>query len=155
MTTVQFFFLFFCTMFFGSIMGAYFGTAEYRIRSGQALITVKCHCPQCLHTLTLSQQIPLISWFLLKGRCHYCGSPIPIRYPLIEGGFLICYGVSFLLLWRHPLLLPAAWTTFVFLLLLIRCRPNLSLGKGLLIFALYHLLYGSVLALILTAVQGS
>ncbi|RME60254.1 MAG: prepilin peptidase [Candidatus Dadabacteria bacterium] len=41
-------------------------------------------CPKCGATLSFWQNIPIISWFLLRGRCHYCKEKIPFRYPLTE-----------------------------------------------------------------------
>lgn len=42
------------------------------------------HCPKCQHRLRWSDNIPLLSWLLLRGRCRDCQQPIPIRYPLTE-----------------------------------------------------------------------
>ncbi len=151
MTSFQFAVLFFCTLCFGSIIGAYFTTAEYRIQNGLPLITRECYCPSCSHVLTAVHQIPLVGFFLLRGRCHYCHAPIPVRYPLIEGGFLAGYGLSFLLLFRHPVLLSALWLSALWLLLIFRCRRrHHGLFKGLLIFSAYHLVYGLLLFAILS-----
>jgi len=48
------------------------------------LAVPKSHCPQCKTPLRLWHNIPLISYLLLKGRCDFCGNPIPFRYPLVE-----------------------------------------------------------------------
>lgn len=155
MTPFYFVILLLGTMCFGSIMGAYFGTAEYRIRTRQPLVTAYCYCPECSHSLPLLHQIPVISWIFLRGRCHFCSNPIPLRYPLIEGGFLLYYGLTFALLWTHPLMLPLAWMAFVIPLLLFRCHPNRFLGKGILIFTCYHAVYGLILLIILSALRYS
>lgn len=42
------------------------------------------HCPQCKHRLSAWDNIPLLSWLLLRGRCRYCKAPISIQYPLVE-----------------------------------------------------------------------
>lgn len=155
MTPFYFAILLLCTMCFGSVIGAYFGTAEYRIRNCQKLITASCYCPSCRHSLSLYHQIPVISWIFLRGKCHYCNSPIPIRYPLIESGFLLYYSVTFVLLWKHPFLLPFLWMGFVVLLLLLRCPLNRMFGKGLLIFAVYHAVYCLILQIILSALGNT
>ena len=41
-------------------------------------------CPECEHPIAAWQNIPVVGWFALRGRCHYCGAPITIRYPLVE-----------------------------------------------------------------------
>jgi len=48
------------------------------------LIVPRSHCPRCQTQLVALDNIPLVSWLLLKGRCRHCGQPIPIRYPLVE-----------------------------------------------------------------------
>lgn len=139
----SFWVLFFCSAAFASIIGAYFGTADYRVRHDKPLITRTCYCPACGHSLAALHQIPVISWFLLKGRCHYCHEPVSIRYPLTEAGFLLFYTTSFCMLWGHPFLTPVCWFGFVSLLLLCRCKGHFSsAGKALAIFAGYHGVYG-------------
>ncbi len=52
--------LFLCTLLFGGIVGAYFTTADYRIRNNLPLITSQCYCPACGHILALTHQIPTL-----------------------------------------------------------------------------------------------
>lgn len=154
MTSFEFAMLFICTMFFGGTIGAYFTTAEYRIRHNKPLATAYCYCPTCNHKLSITHQIPILSWICLKGKCYYCKATIPTRYPIIEGGFLAYYGSTFLLLYRIPLLMICIWFGLIALLLCIRCQGNYrSMIKGLLIFLGYHLLYGSVLLIIFAALK--
>ena len=155
MTPFYYLILFLCTSVFGCVMGAYFGTVDYRVRHDEPLITADGYCPACRHRLPLLHQIPILSWIVLKGRCRFCSEPIPVRYPLIEGGFLLFYGVSFLLLWRHPLVLAAAWYLFFTLLLLLRCQGHYrSALKGWSIFAGYHLLFSALLLILLSALSA-
>lgn len=42
------------------------------------------HCPQCKHPLGVVENIPLLSWIFLRGRCRHCNAPISIQYPLVE-----------------------------------------------------------------------
>jgi len=48
------------------------------------LMTPASHCPHCGHRIGAWENIPLLSWLLLRGRCRVCGNPISLRYPLIE-----------------------------------------------------------------------
>lgn len=48
------------------------------------LVTPRSHCPQCGHTLSALENIPVVSWLFLRGRCRACGTPISGRYPLVE-----------------------------------------------------------------------
>ncbi len=48
------------------------------------LVFTGSHCPQCKHTLSAFDNIPLLSWLALRGRCRYCKAPISWQYPLVE-----------------------------------------------------------------------
>lgn len=152
MTALEFTVLFLCSAAFGAILGAYFGTVEYRVQSRKPLITGRCFCPECGHFLPLLHQIPVLSWIFLKGRCRFCGAPISIRYPLIEGGFFLYYAATFLLFWKSLPLLLFSWFFPIIPLLFFRCRKNIfGAAKALLIFAGYHALYGLLLTVIYAA----
>jgi leader peptidase (prepilin peptidase)/N-methyltransferase len=53
----------------------------------------RSRCPQCGHAITAAENIPILSWLLLRGRCKGCGGRIPLRYPLVEAltGLLFAY----------------------------------------------------------------
>jgi leader peptidase (prepilin peptidase)/N-methyltransferase len=55
------------------------------------------HCPHCKHPLAPWDNIPLVSWLLLRGRCRYCKAPISIQYPLVE---LLCGAACAIVVWR-------------------------------------------------------
>jgi leader peptidase (prepilin peptidase)/N-methyltransferase len=48
------------------------------------LVVPRSHCPQCKTPLRVADNIPLVSWFALRGRCKHCGARIPARYPVVE-----------------------------------------------------------------------
>ncbi|WP_313916050.1 A24 family peptidase [Tahibacter sp.] len=48
------------------------------------LVFKRSHCPQCKHTLSVIDNIPLFSWLALRGRCRYCSGAISVQYPLVE-----------------------------------------------------------------------
>src|SRR4249919_3752848 len=48
------------------------------------IVVERSHCPHCKHQLTWWENIPLLSWIALRGRCRYCQTPISIQYPLVE-----------------------------------------------------------------------
>lgn len=48
------------------------------------IVRESSHCPTCKHPLSAFENIPLISWIVLRGRCRHCGAPISIQYPLVE-----------------------------------------------------------------------
>lgn len=61
------------------------------------LIKPRSHCPHCKHPIAWYDNIPLLSWCLLKGRCRHCQAPISRRYPLIEGLTAL---LSLLVIWQ-------------------------------------------------------
>lgn len=131
--------LFFSSSLFGLIIGAYFGTIEYRILQNLPLVTSNCFCPACGRTLSIHHQIPIISFILLRGKCHFCHTKISLRYPLIEGGFMAYYGASFLVFRRTPIAYLLLWYIFIGILLFVRGHSQRrSLLKGLAIMTLYH-----------------
>lgn len=59
--------------------GSIQSTAKYN------LWTPRSACPSCSHPITALENIPILSWLILRGRCKACGAPISARYPLVEG----------------------------------------------------------------------
>lgn len=74
------------------------------------LITPNSHCPKCLHEIKAIENIPIISYLLLKGRCSECDTRIPLRYPVIEATTAI---LSIAVAWHFGV----AWETVAALLL--------------------------------------
>ncbi|MCX4307095.1 MAG: prepilin peptidase [Acetatifactor sp.] len=125
------------------------GTTEHRIRNDLPLITTDCSCPSCGHSLPFYHQLPLASFLFLGGKCHFCHERISFRYPILEGGTALFYGIIFLLFQHTPPIYLLLWYISVSILLLARCRRHYrSLGKGLCIMAFYHIVI-SVLYLVL------
>ena len=53
----------------------------------------RSRCPHCAHVLRVSENIPLVSWIALRGRCSACAAAIGIRYPLVEGAAALLFGL--------------------------------------------------------------
>ncbi|MCP4169287.1 MAG: prepilin peptidase [Fuerstiella sp.] len=68
----------------GSCFGSFLNVVIYRLPAGMSLGKPKSRCPQCETPLAAKDNIPVFGWLLLRGKCRYCGLPIPARYPLIE-----------------------------------------------------------------------
>lgn len=69
---------------FGACIGSFLNVVIYRIPAGLSLVQPPSRCPKCLTRLRPVDNIPILGWFLIKGRCRYCGQPVAWRYPLIE-----------------------------------------------------------------------
>lgn len=88
----------------GACFGSFLNVVIYRLPVGMSLGRPKSHCPRCETPLAARDNLPVLGWILLHGRCRYCELPISVRYPLIES---IC-GAVFLLLLFTELLTGAA-----------------------------------------------
>jgi leader peptidase (prepilin peptidase)/N-methyltransferase len=69
---------------FGLIIGSFLNVVAYRLPRGESLATPGSHCPSCDAPVRPYDNIPLLSWLLLRGRCRDCKEPIGSRYPIVE-----------------------------------------------------------------------
>jgi leader peptidase (prepilin peptidase) / N-methyltransferase len=68
----------------GAIVGSFLNVVTYRLPRHESLISPASHCPGCGTPVRLYDNIPILSWLLLRGHCRSCSAPISPRYPLIE-----------------------------------------------------------------------
>ena len=68
----------------GLVIGSFSNVCIYRIPRNESLVSPGSHCPQCNKPIPFYDNIPVISYILLKGKCRYCGQPIPLQYPIVE-----------------------------------------------------------------------
>jgi len=78
-------------------MGSFLNLCIDRLPQGESIISPSSHCASCGHPLSALDLIPVLSYLLLRGRCRYCGAPIPWRLPLVE----MTTGLLFALLWHR------------------------------------------------------
>ncbi len=69
---------------FGSIMGSFYHVVATRLSNDESIISPGSHCPRCNYFLKWYDNIPIISYIILKGRCRNCHSRIPISYLVVE-----------------------------------------------------------------------
>lgn len=68
----------------GLLVGSFLNVVIVRVPEKRSVVTPRSHCPQCSVQLRDRDNIPVVSWLVLRGRCRSCAAPIPIRYPLVE-----------------------------------------------------------------------
>jgi leader peptidase (prepilin peptidase)/N-methyltransferase len=68
----------------GATIGSFLNVVVYRLPRGMNLAYPGSFCPRCHHAIRLNDNVPLLSWLVLGGRCRDCKTPIPIRYFLVE-----------------------------------------------------------------------
>jgi leader peptidase (prepilin peptidase)/N-methyltransferase len=69
---------------FGLVVGSFLNVCIYRLPRGESLVMPGSHCPKCNRPLRWFDNIPVISWLVLRGRCGQCQATISVQYPIIE-----------------------------------------------------------------------
>ena len=75
---------------FGLAIGSFLNVVIYRVPKGMSIVSPRSACPSCGTQLLERDNVPVVSWLILRGRCRHCQEPISIRYPLVE---LACAGL--------------------------------------------------------------
>ncbi|NIQ39108.1 MAG: prepilin peptidase [Proteobacteria bacterium] len=68
----------------GACVGSFLNVCIYRIPRGESIVFPPSRCPSCGQRIRFFDNIPILSYLLLRGRCRNCGSPISLQYPLVE-----------------------------------------------------------------------
>jgi leader peptidase (prepilin peptidase)/N-methyltransferase len=68
----------------GTIFGSFLNVCIGRWPEGLSVVKPRSRCPKCGHQIKPSENIPIVSWLILRGRCSACGAPISIQYPVVE-----------------------------------------------------------------------
>ena len=102
---------------FGASVGSFLNVVIYRIPAGLSLLHPPSRCPHCHHRLRPYDNVPVLGWLWLQGRCRYCRAPIAARYPLIEA---ITGGLFLAAFWQFGLAgaTVSAWLLLSWLLAL-------------------------------------
>ncbi len=90
---------------FGAVIGSFLNVCIWRIPEGKSIVFPGSHCPSCGKPIRWTDNIPVLSYLLLRGKCRECRAPISPRYPLVE---LLTALFSVALLWNYGPGLPYA-----------------------------------------------
>jgi leader peptidase (prepilin peptidase)/N-methyltransferase len=82
----------------GCVVGSFLTVLAYRIPRGEGFVTGRSRCPSCGAQIRARDNIPVLSWLMLRGRCRDCSEPISVRYPLAEAGLGILWAATYLIL---------------------------------------------------------
>jgi len=69
---------------FGLLIGSFLNVCIYRLPLGQSLVSPPSRCTACGYSLRWYDNIPIVSWVMLAGRCRQCRAPISVQYPVVE-----------------------------------------------------------------------
>ena len=70
---------------FGAMIGSFLNVCISRLPKGESIVYPGSHCPQCGKPIRFYDNIPILSFLLLRGRCRSCRAPISLQYPFVEG----------------------------------------------------------------------
>jgi leader peptidase (prepilin peptidase)/N-methyltransferase len=79
--------------FIGALFGSFFNVVAYRLPRGESLSRPRSRCPGCETPIKPYDNVPILSWLALRGKCRACGSRISPRYPLVEAGTALLCGL--------------------------------------------------------------
>jgi len=68
----------------GTIVGSFLNVCIYRLPRAESIISPASRCPRCKKKIRAFDLVPILSFFLLRGKCRDCGAKIPFRYPMVE-----------------------------------------------------------------------
>jgi leader peptidase (prepilin peptidase)/N-methyltransferase len=83
---------------YGLLFGSFANVLIWRFPRGESVVSPGSHCPSCDHAIRWYDNVPVVSWLLLRGRCRDCGARISARYPLVEllsGALWLAAGLRF------------------------------------------------------------
>ena len=82
----------------GMLAGSFASVLAYRVPRGEPWVTGRSHCTSCGATIAAYDNIPVLSWIVLRGRCRSCHERIPARYPLTELAMAALFAATVLVL---------------------------------------------------------
>ncbi|WP_449385188.1 prepilin peptidase [Cellulomonas soli] len=109
----------------GLAVGSFLNVVIWRVPQGMSVVRPPSACPRCEHPIRGRDNVPVLSWLLLRGRCRDCRAPISIRYPLVETATGILFVASGLFAgptWVLPALLYLVSITVALVLIDIDTR---------------------------------
>jgi leader peptidase (prepilin peptidase) / N-methyltransferase len=101
--------------FVGAAVGSFLNVCIRRIPAGESLVLPGSHCPKCRYSIRFYDNIPVISYFALRGKCRNCRETISPQYPLVE--FMTAI-IALLFFWKFGLTLKLLFS-FIFICVLI------------------------------------
>jgi leader peptidase (prepilin peptidase)/N-methyltransferase len=127
---------------FGLVFGSFLTVVVYRVPRGESLVRPRSHCPECGTQIRAVDNVPVVSWLLLRGRCHACGARISVEYPVTELATGVLFaGVAFRYHDPWAIVLLAPFCGMLLALSVIDARtkklPNRLVYPSLLISAAY------------------
>jgi leader peptidase (prepilin peptidase)/N-methyltransferase len=91
----------------GLAVGSFLNVVVWRVPRGSSVVRPGSACPACGHAIRARDNVPVVSWLLLRGRCRDCAAPIAVRYPLVEAGTAVLFALVTARFFGTPGVIPA------------------------------------------------
>lgn len=75
----------------GAVAGSFLSVVAHRVPLGESIVAPRSRCPDCGAQIAAYDNVPILSYVFLRGRCRHCEAPVPLRYPLIEVGLAAAF----------------------------------------------------------------
>ena len=126
----------------GLVFGSFLTVAIHRVPKGESIVRPRSRCPSCGTQIRASDNIPVVSWLLLRGRCRHCGARISPVYPLTElavAGLFVAVAVRYDDPWVVALLAPFLGVLLALAVIDARTKrlPNRIVYPSVIVAALY------------------
>ncbi|MEE3719011.1 prepilin peptidase [Tumidithrix elongata RA019] len=130
----------------GACIGSFLNVVVYRVPAGLSILFPPSRCPHCLKKLSSRDNIPILGWFLIRGKCRYCHTKVSWRYPAVEAlTAILFWSVAFHFGFSQPwyvLLFYGAFLSWLLALTLIdldtMTLPNQITQSGLVLGLIYQ-----------------
>lgn len=112
------------TAILGACIGSFLNVVVYRLPEGRSLVHPPSACPKCEHKLAWYDNVPVLGWLWLRGKCRYCKNPISPQYPIVEAATALLFGGWYAVCYMTQLrpgygALPAGDTAMIFIISLL------------------------------------
>ncbi|MDI2098552.1 prepilin peptidase [Ruicaihuangia caeni] len=78
---------------FGLLIGSFLNVVVHRVPARRSIVSPPSACTNCGSRIRAIDNVPVVSWIALRGRCRHCAAPISMRYPLVEAGTALAFGL--------------------------------------------------------------
>jgi leader peptidase (prepilin peptidase)/N-methyltransferase len=133
----------------GACIGSFLNVCIGRWPEGLSIVKPRSRCPKCGHQIKATENIPLVSWMLLRGRCSSCGERISIQYPIVELLVGLLWLAAFLQFGMSVTAFRLAVFATVLLGISITDAKHFLIPDGFTVFGLFFVLLTSFVALYL------
>ena len=79
--------------FLGAVIGSFLNVCISRMPVGESVVQPRSRCPTCSEPVRWHDNVPIVSWFVLRGKCRFCREPISWQYPAVEAATVVIWTV--------------------------------------------------------------